>query len=283
MQPTGGRDSLPDPVRVLVKGSSLVLMNPDRPSARGAYPFPRWIQVALHEHGQPAECRNAGVVGERTHSAFRSFEQDLMAWSPDVVVFGYAYYECIHLFLPHWLERHVNTVAKRPGPWRRAYRRVVLRPVWKALAHAQQFADGRIGARLFGRKLARVVRDYRELVVRSRGVGSPLVLVLDLLGPTGPAAGWFPGMAARIDLMNEALEDMVAGLGDPDVRILSVRRLAESLPPGLDPVPDGFHYRPELRRMIGEAIADEVLRWHGRSLAAVPDPVEGWSTDSLLP
>jgi hypothetical protein len=258
---------LPHPLRVLVKGSSLVVMVPDWNGEQGEYTFPRWIQNGLLDRGRPCEIDNRGVPGELTRSAFRTWESEVMATSPDAVVYGYGYYECIHGLLPHWLERHVNTFNGRTGPIRTRYRGWVLRPIWKVLAQSQRVLDRYVGTRLFRRRTRRIVHHYELLVQRTRMIapGSPLVFVLALFGPGGKAGGWFPGMQSRIDHMNAALEGMVAKFDSPGVRLVPVRELAEQLDPGEDPVPDGLHYSPRMRRIIGDWIAAEID-------AAIPAP-----------
>jgi hypothetical protein len=237
-------------------------MTPEKVTARGDHVFPRWIEVELGELGVPAECRNAGRLSERTSSAFDGWESEVMAWNPDVVVLGYGFYECIHAFLPHWLEVHVNSTRQLPRAGRRAYRRYLLRPVWKGLAQLQRVLDGRIRDRLFGRRLRRVLRDYDALVRRTRDHGQPLVLVLELLPPGERAVGWFPGMASRIEATNRGLRAMVTATGDPDVRIVPVAEMAATLRHDPDPLPDGLHYSPELRRRLGRVVAEEVAGWH---------------------
>lgn len=247
----GGRP--PAPLRILVKGSSLVLKAPERTQAPGEYTFPRHVENDLVARGVPATVWNAGVVGELTVAAFDTWEEQVLAWSPDVIVFGYGYYECIHGFLPHWFERLANPEIKRPGVVRNLGRTALVRPVWKASAQAQRFWEKRVRRVRATGPRRRVIRRYERLIERSRRVGSPLVLVLELLGPNDRAADWFPGMADRIDAMNAALEAMVAGFADPDVRLLPVRSLAADDP---EPVPDGLHYNARLRRQIASAIAD---------------------------
>jgi hypothetical protein len=251
---------LPHPLRVLVKGSSLVVMVPDWNGEQGEYTFPRWIQNGLLDRGRPCELDNRGVAGELTRSALGNWEDQVMATSPDAVVYGYGYYECIHGLLPHWLERHVNTFDGRTGPIRTRYRGWLLRPTWKALAQTQRVLDRYVADRLFRRRAKRIVNDYELLVQRTRTVapGSPLVFVLSLFGPGGKAPGWFPGMQVRIDRMNQALAEMVARIDSPGVRLVPVAELAERLEPGADPVPDGFHYSPRMRRIIGDWIAAEI-------------------------
>jgi hypothetical protein len=250
---------LQHPIRVLVKGSSLVVMVPDWNGEPGEYTFPRWIQNGLLDRGRPCELDNRGVAGELTRSALRSWEDDVLATSPDVVVFGYAYYECIHALLPQWLERHVNRFDGRTGPIRTRYRGWLLRPTWKVLAQVQRALDRHLADRFFRLRARRIVSNYELLIQRTRTVapGSPQVLVLALLGPGGKAADWFPGMQARIDLMNRLLAAMVARFDSPGVRLVPVPTLAEQLA-GEDPVPDGFHYSPRMRRLIGDWIAADI-------------------------
>ncbi|MFL6156079.1 MAG: hypothetical protein ACJ72D_08315, partial [Marmoricola sp.] len=155
-------------MRVLVKGSSLVVMTPEWNGTPGDHTFPRWIQNGLHDRGRPCELVNRGVPGELTRSAFASWESDVLAGCPDAVVYGYAYYECIHGLLPHWLERHVNRYGGRTGWLRTRYRGYLLRPLWKLLAQTQRVLDGTIRTRLFGRRKHRIIQNYELLVTRTR-------------------------------------------------------------------------------------------------------------------
>ncbi|MBO9521823.1 MAG: hypothetical protein J7518_09820 [Nocardioidaceae bacterium] len=245
----------PTPLRILVKGSSLVLKVPERAPLPGEYAFPRHVENDLVARGIPVTVWNAGVVGEPTSAAFADWEAQVLAWAPDVIVLGYGYYECIHGFLPHWFERLANPEIRRPGVLRELGRTVLVRPAWKGSAQVQRFWEQRVHRIRADRLRRRVIRRYAAIIDRSRRAGSPLVLVLDLLGPNERAASWFPGMAGRIAAMNDALEAMVAGFADADVRMLSVRALVGPEAEG-DPVPDGLHYNPQLRRRIASAIAD---------------------------
>lgn len=254
---------LQHPLRIVVKGSSLVLMTPDTPTDPGEYTFPRWVQNGLLDRGRAVELDSRGAAADLTRFGLRTWERDVMAPTPDVVIYAYAYYECIHALLPRWLERHVNSRRWRRGRVRTLYRSWLLRPTWKLLAQTQRLLDIWMQDRFFGPKLRRIVADYELMVRRTRTYvpGQPLVLVLTLLGPGGRAGEWFPGMSARIAAMNRALEEMVVRIGDPDVRLVPVTGLVEELRRTqelTDPVPDGMHYTPPVRRAIGEWIAEEI-------------------------
>ena len=82
---------------------------------RTDFAYPRVIEAELLAAGQPAEVRVTAAVGQRTKDSLKSWEREVVAWSPDVVVLHCGQYEAIHLFMPWWLERYVNNVARRPG------------------------------------------------------------------------------------------------------------------------------------------------------------------------
>ena len=76
---------------------------------------------------------------------------------------------------------------------REAYRNV-LRTSWIALAKSQVRLDMRFNFKPINSSPQRVTADVQRLIERVREIGSPLVLVLELLPPGPRAASWFPGM-----------------------------------------------------------------------------------------
>ena len=48
-------------------------------------------------------------------------DDDIVAWSPDIVILAVGHYESLHAYLPRWLERGANTVNRRPGLFRDFY------------------------------------------------------------------------------------------------------------------------------------------------------------------
>jgi hypothetical protein len=253
---------LPLPVRVLVKGASTVVAKSEWGGPREDFTFPRAVEAALLEAGRPADVRTVGKASERAKTTLRTWETEILAWSPDVVVLVYGHYESIHYVLPWWLERHANSLRRRPGLVREAYRKYLLRPGWMALARLQSRLDKRFNSTLFRSRPRRVAADLERLIERCQSVDSPLVLLLDLLPPGPRARSWFPGMAQRIDVMNAAIAAMVARVDDPDVRIFHVGDVVtRHLPPGAEPTPDGFHYSAALHRAIGRELGEEILTW----------------------
>lgn len=259
MQP----EPLPLPIRVLVKGASTVVLVADMGGPRTDFNFGRVIEQQLLTDGRPAEVRVIGTPSVPSKLSLRRWEEDVLGWSPDVVVLHHGHYESIHYFLPRWLERHANSTRGRPGGRvRRLYRRRVLRSAWIALARLQQRADRDLDSTLFARKLRNVAHDVQRIIENVQTVGSPLVLVLEVVPPGRHWQKWMPGLAQRTALMNDALAAAVANVGRPNVRFVrTTEELAKQLDEGEEPTPDGGHYSPRAHRVIGELLAAEIAEW----------------------
>jgi hypothetical protein len=193
----------------------------------------------------------------------RGWEGEVLGFSPDVVVLCYGHLETIHLFLPWRLERHVNSFRGRPGRWREYYRERLLRPVWLLLAQLQAKADTVLDPTLRRSRPKRVAADLERLIERLRFTNNPLVLLLELQPPGQRYRSWFPGMAARIAVMNEALRSMVRRLDDPNVRwVTTTDLIAEHAFGDIDAAtPDGFHYSVPMHRAIGTKLANVISEW----------------------
>lgn len=251
------------PIRVLVKGSSNVVILSPMSGPRTDFGFPRALEERLLADGRPCEVRSPSVPGELTRHMLGTWEADLLGYSPDVVILLYGQVETVHLFLPWRLERHANSFKGRPGLIREAYRNRLLRPVWKALARLQSKADRTIDPTIRRAKPRRVAAEYARLIEHIRFVQSPLVLVFELQPPAKRFSRWFPGMAARIEVMNAAIKAVVDAVDDPDVRYFTTSDLVEKYADGdIDAAtPDGFHFTPELHRAIGEKLAGVIAEW----------------------
>jgi len=252
---------LPLPLRVLVKGASTVHTVSYMGGPRRDFAYPRATEAALYAAGVPAEVRCTAMASQRTMTALKNWEEETFSWSPDVVVLSYGHQETIHLFLPQRMERHVHSMADRPGLIRTPYR-TVLRKLWRLLARVQQQVDRRVPANLFTRRRRRVAADLFRLVERIQTIGSPLVLVMELTPPGAPFQKWFPGMAERMELMNGVLQDVVRRTDLPNVRYFATNTvLAPMIATGDEVNPDGGHYTPEAHREIGATLAEEIAEF----------------------
>jgi hypothetical protein len=254
---------LPLPIRVLVKGASTVGWLSGVGGPRTDFTFPRVIEEQLLQAGRPVEIRTHSVPSERTKSTLKHWEDEMIGFSPDVVVLVYGHYETVHFFLPWWLERHANSLKKRPGRIREAYRKLLLRPVWMFLARMQARADIALDPTLRRSRPRRVAADLERLIEHIQDLHSPLVFLFELLPPAKRYQSWFPGMAARIEVMNVSIADLVTRLDKPNIRLVKISPIVEEHAGGDLNVatPDGFHYSPEIHRVIGTQLAEEIGVW----------------------
>ncbi len=251
------------PIRILVKGASTVGWSSSKGGPRTDFTFPRAIQAELHRCGRLAEVRTVSIPSERTKTTLRHWEEEVIGWSPDVVILVYGHYETIHLFLPWWLERHANSLKARPGRFRELYRRRVLRPTWMALARLQAKLDTVVDPTIRRSRPRRVAADLEKLIKHLQTISSPLVILFELQPPASRSQSWFPGMTARMAVMNEALRELVERIDRPNVRYFRTTELiAEHADGDLDTAtPDGFHYTPHMHTIIGQELARQIADW----------------------
>ena len=250
------------PLRVLVKGASTVVYTSWMGGPREDLTYPRVLEAELLNAGHAVEVQTTATPGGRLKRAFRTYQSDVIPWSPDVVVLHYGHADSIHLFLPRWLERHVNSMGRRPGRIRTTYRKVLLRPTWVTLAHLQKHLDRLLRGAGAERRARRFARDLEGLIRHIRFISSPLVLVPNL-HPMGPQYHvWFPGIDRRMLALNAAVAGMIDRLGIPDVRVVDVRSLAEPiLAVPSDGPTDDSHFTPALHRVVGRELAKVVAAW----------------------
>lgn len=251
------------PIRVLVKGASTVNWLSGMGGPRTDFAFPRALEAELLAAGRPVQVRTVSLPSEKASTSLLRWEQEVLGYSPDVIVLVYGHYETIHLFLPRWLERHANSLKSRPRRVTALYRKHLLRPVWMFLARLQARADTILDPTIRRSRPRNVAADLEQLIGQVQKVGSPLVIVFELLPPATRYRSWFPGMAARIDAMNAAIAVMISCVGRPNVRLFKTGEMVNKYADGdIDTAtPDGFHYSPSLHRAIGSELAREILDW----------------------
>ncbi|PZS29893.1 MAG: hypothetical protein DLM58_14710 [Pseudonocardiales bacterium] len=251
----------PVPMRILVKGASEVVLLAEAGGPRTDFVFGRVIEAELLSAGRPAEVRVAGAPSELARNALRSWEREVLGWSPDVVILHYGHYESIHFFLPRWLERHANSKRSRPGRLRDLYRQTVLRAIWVGLAKVQSRADAAMNSTMFSWRPRRVAADVERLIAHIQSVGSPLVFVMEILPPGRRWESWMPGMPERTAAMSEQLAKAVSRIDKPHVRMFTVSHAVAGQLGDDEPKPDGGHYSARAHRLIGEALSREIMKW----------------------
>ncbi len=229
---------------------------------RTDFTFPRALEEELLTDGRACDVHAITAMAELTSPILKTWQQEILGYSPDVIVLVYGYVETMHLLLPRWLERHANSWKAKPRLLRATYRKMILRPSWKLLAQLQKQLD-RVFPRARPGRPRRVAAALEAYISQVQTVGSPLVLLFELLPPATRYRSWFPGMTTRIEIMNEAIAATVAKVERPNVRYFPVNPLVDEFCGGdLDiATPDGSHYSPELHRHIGQALAKEISDW----------------------
>jgi lysophospholipase L1-like esterase len=253
---------LPLPMRVLVKGPSTVVWLSDMGGPRTDFTFPRSLEAHLLAAGQPVEVLNTAIASDRAKTTLRNWQREILAYSPDVIILLYGQYETLHFLAPWWLERHANSLRRRPGRIREHYRKRLLGPAWMSLARFQAKVDTRVNSTFWRGRPPRVTAHLERLIERSQLVGSPLVYVFEILPPAKRWQSWFPGMAERTVVMNEAIAGLIDRIDKPNVRLFPMQDLVKRNFADIEEVaPDGGHFTPELHRVIGEALSEEILAW----------------------
>lgn len=254
---------LPLPVRVLVKGSSNVNWVSWMNGPRTDFAFPRVIEEKLLSEGRPCTVQTITMTSEQARTLLRTWQREILGFSPDVIILGHGHFEAVHLFLPRWLERHANSLKARPRRIPTLYRKFFLRPIWKLLAQLQARVDSMVDPNIRRGRPRKVAADMERYISQVQKVGSPLVFCLEFPPPSSRYASWFPGMPARIEVMNKTIADMVSRVDKPNVRYFPVMGLIDKYADGdLDvAVPDGFHYTPEMHRVVGEHLAEQIAEW----------------------
>lgn len=253
--------ALPLPLRVLVKGPSTVLWTSMMSGPRSDFTFPRVMEQELLARGYPAEVRNTGRLGWPTRDLFKTWDEDIVAWSPDIVILAVGHYESLHIILPRWLERGANTVNRRPGRFRKFYYRRLLRAGARAVLLVQKAID-RPSVR-HKRRMRRVIADTEAYIKMTHMVGSPLILLMEIHPPNASKRPWFGGWTERIRVLNDDLRALAAKNADLNVEFIEITDLTaafeDSSPETL--WADGIHFVPEFHRAIGEKFAGVAEEW----------------------
>jgi hypothetical protein len=252
------------PIRVLLKGPSNISWMSYPGGSRTDFTFARALEAELLGAGRPATVQTISVPSELAKTTLRRWEAEVLGFSPDVIVITYGQYESVHLFLPRWLERHANSLKARPGFFRERYRKYLVRPVWMFLARQQARLDrSPIAALTKSVRPGRTVRDIARFVENVQEVGSPLVIIFEVLPPAKRYESWFPGMKTRIAEYNRLAAEYVRQLDKQNVRFFRVTELVEQHAEGSLEVaiPDGFHWTPQMHGIIGGELAREIIKW----------------------
>ncbi|MGZ6825613.1 MAG: hypothetical protein ACXVGH_02390, partial [Mycobacteriales bacterium] len=210
--------------------------------------------------GLDVDVRHTGQWFDLVSDLRQRYESAVRAHFPDVLVLNYGMGECQPNVVPTWLARHFQSWDRSSHPLALSYRERVAPAAWTRLREVQRRTSHWPTYRL---SPDRYVTELRKVVTMARDETGCLVLLLDL-DPPGPRwEHWVPGMTERHRLFQQAQDRFVQELGDPMVRSVRVsHHVAEHGSEVL--LPDSVHRSPLGHRLTAEALAREVLAWHGR-------------------
>lgn len=243
------------PLRVSVVGNSMALATAPWGGGGHQTSYPRQLERVLAERGVAARVENFGRQVTTVADAVRRWEETVFAFGPDVVVVHYGILECVPKAVPRRLEEYVNGWNYHGGRLARRGRAVVLW-AWPAARRWQRFLDRRLGLRTNRMRPEQFAWELRHFVSLTKGVGDPLVLVLDVHEFGGRYTHWIPHMNARRDRINAAIRAVVAEYDD-SVRLVDSSALVADAG-GPDVLPDGVHFPAALNRRLAEVLADEI-------------------------
>jgi len=249
------------PIRILVRGSSTVSWIASVKPGRVSHAYPRALETVMHQRGWPTQVRVAAPLAKPSLHILRDADDDIFAWDPDVIILNTGHMENLHLLIPIPIARHVFTRTARPGRWRHLYRRRVLWPMYKVATRIQARLEPALGPWVFGRRRAAVLAHIEQYIHIAQRNGHPLIVIMGLVPPPEPPAE-FPGLASRLETLNEEFQALAERWGGSDVVWFDPSRvLATDGPPPVVAMGDGLHYTVEAHENVGKRLAEVVEAW----------------------
>lgn len=260
-------DELPTrPLSLVVVGNSLTFVQvPPRPRPEDGT-YGEVARDRLWAAGVPATLHLEGRWFDFAHRARRRYEETVRPYAPDVVSIQYGLNEAQPWIVPVWVLDHVlqrNTSTSRTA---QRYRDHVVPPVWRVIRWLRRHAAPRVSTWQLAPH--RFAAGLINLVYAIRIERRALVLLHDV-GPPGELLEHFlPGIAPRLERMNEVVAAVVHAFDDPDVRLVHSSTVVDELGPA-EALRDGQHWSPAAHARVGRMLADEVLAWRAAPPADV--------------
>lgn len=249
------------PLSVVVLGNSVPILSiPGRTGATDG-PYAEVLRDRLTAAGVPTLVHLEGRWFDFAVGGLERYEESVRSHLPDVLVLQYGLNESQPWLLPVPVVRHFVTDHKtttRRDAW---YREHVAPALWKRVRAYRRWAASRVGTRTWQTTPHRFGEALHAIVRAARYDSRCLVLILDVERPGELLQHFLPGMPERHAVVQQLLADVVARFDDPEVRLVRVSELLADAGP--EAIPDTMHYSPLGHRLVGEALAAEVLSWLG--------------------
>ena len=249
------------PLSVVVLGNSVsVLSLPQREGpADGTYG--EVLRDLLIAQGVPTQVHQEGRWYDFAVKGLRRYESSVRTHLPDVLVLHYGINESQPWLLPVPVLKHFVTSHRTTTQTGRWYRKAIAPRVWKQLRAYRRWASPKVGTRTWQTTPHRFGEAMRQIIRAARYDFRALVLVLDVQPPNEMLEHFLPGMAPRYERTQQVLREVVGAFGTDEVRLIEVSSLIHNAGP--EAMRDFTHYTPLGHRVVGEALAREVLAWLG--------------------
>ena len=247
------------PLSVVAFGNSVATLQVPFRADRAEGNYVEVLADLLAAEGVPVVPHLESRWFDFLHRAMRDYESRVRVHAPDVLVVQFGLNEYQPWLVPVWLIRHLlveNQAATRPA---KAYRLWVAPRLWAGVRGYRRRTAPLVGLRTWQTTPRRFRGHLTRLIRNVRWEARPLVLVLDLDVPGERLEHFLPGMRRRHAVFQDVIERVVDSFDDPEVRLVRVSEITSAL--GTAGIPDEMHYTPETHRVVGEALAREVLDW----------------------
>lgn len=257
-----GRKVSPErPLSVVVLGNSVAVLSLPQREGTDDGSYAEVLRDRLVAEGVPTRVHQEGRWFDFAVHGLRRYESSVRTHLPDVLVLQYGINEAQPWLLPvpllkHFLTSHRTTT--RAGRW---YRDTVAPPAWSTVRSYRRWASAKVGTHTWQTTPRRFGEALRQIIRSVRHDFQPLVLVLDVQLPGETLEHFLPGMTPRHERIQRELREVVASFGHPEVRLVEVSKLVDAAGP--EAMKDVTHYTPLGHRVVGEALAREVLEWLG--------------------
>jgi lysophospholipase L1-like esterase len=247
------------PLSVVVLGNSLTVLSIPGRQGTDDGSWPEVLRDRLVDAGVPIRLHLEGRWFDFAVKAMTRYESSVRVHLPDVVILQFGLNESQPWLLPipvvrHFVSEHrVTTVREQ---WYRAH---VAPTLWRWVRSYRAWASARVGTRTWQTTPHRFHESMRQMIRATRYDSRPLVLVLDVEGPGEILERFLPGMNPRHAVIQEQLRQVVASFDDDEVRLVRVSELMARGGPAT--MADQMHYTPLGHRLVGEALAEQVLAW----------------------
>lgn len=250
-----------EPMRIVVSGGSVSLLVTPPRRRRDEGNYGEVLPRLLADAGVTATTTHQGQWFDLINDYRRRYERGLRNHFPDVLVLNYGMGECQPNFLPTWAARHFASWDVTSNPVGVFYRNHVATRVWKIARSWQRFAAGRTSTHSWRLSPRRFRLEMKRVIELAREETGCLVLILDCDPPGERFCHWVPGMWQRWERFQAELQDLVAEIGDPEVRLVAnSRTILEEI--GFDEgLPDGIHRTARAHVRTAELLTREIMTW----------------------